>query len=499
MKQKKSKPWYRLRNVFLAIVFAIITFLGWAFIEVWQVYTAEPNPTIDSRTQLRTLAAQHANVSRSHGEEAWNILIDALEKTDRIELVLQERIIADGFEPRDDYDDVYLQYDRVYGGRTFPNNVQREINALNIMRNEGVFELLNKFSASGVAIEPSDSTDPLILDTLKLHRSKMRNVAQLLTASMRLSFNDGNYNQLVESCKNSLALSSTISFQGTLIDYLIAMAIEQLTLRELQYELIEASLDEKTCQLLLNALNKYNFAPIELVIEGERISLKDQIQWSFSDDGDGDGYLVSGLMEYIMPGITEPEQTISGAFASRFSYPSKAELLSLVDQRFDECIARSQVLPSLRISLIPPWGKRSMNSNDHYVLVNMPVDSMLSTIDRRPTLQVIREGTCIMLAIEIYNARHSRWPDSLNDLVPEILPQLPVDTLHGGPFGYRVVDDDRYGRPYFLYSFGLDATDDGGIELIGSDGEIHLGREALNEPNSAGLDYIINKPRPEEW
>ena len=129
----------------------------------------------------------------------------------------------------------------------------------------------------------------------------------------------------------------------------------------------------------------------------------------------------------------------------------------------------------------------------------MPVESLLKLIDLEPAMQVLRDGTRIMLALEIYYDQNAHWPDSLNDLVPEILPQLPVDPLHGGPFGYRVVDDDRFGRPYFLYSFGLDATDDGGIELIGSDGEIYLGREALKEPNSAGLDYIINKPRPEEW
>lgn len=496
---RKRKPWYRLRNIFLVFLCIFIITFGWAFYEVLKVYTAKPNPTIDSRTQLRILAAQHANVSRSQGEEAWSILFDALEKTDRIELVLQERIIADGFKPRDDYDDVYLQYDRVSGGRTFPNNVQREINALNIMRKEGVFELLNQFSESGVAIEPSNSTEPLILDLLKLHRSKIRNMAQLLTASMRVSFNEGNYDQLVEACKNSLALSSTISFQGTLIDYLIAIAIEQLTLRELQYELIEAALDEQTCQLLLNALNKYNFAPIELVIEGERIGLKDQIQWNFSDDGNGDGYFIGGLAEFALTGATTPKLSFFDAASSRFLDLSRKEVINIVDQEFDACVARSLILPSLRTLQPNLFDSYYSNPNDYYAIVNMSVDSMLGTIDRRPTYQVFREGTRIMLAIEIYNDRHSHWPASLDDLVPDILPQIPVDPIHYGPFGYRLVKNDKFGRPYFLYTFGLDATDNGGIERVKVDGEIYIGREALDYSASTGFDYVINKPRPEEW
>ncbi len=104
-----------------------------------------------------------------------------------------------------------------------------------------------------------------------------------------------------------------------------------------------------------------------------------------------------------------------------------------------------------------------------------------------------------MLALEVFYARHSRWPDSLDDLVAEILPQPPVDPLHGGPFGYRLVDSDRFGRPYILYSFGLDATDDGGIEFKSGANDVYRGIEPLTDYNLTGVDYVINKPRPEEW
>ena len=71
--KRKQKPWYRLRNIFLVIVFAIVTFFGWAFIEVWQVYTAEPNPTIDYRAKLRQMAEQQAGVTSQQADESWAI------------------------------------------------------------------------------------------------------------------------------------------------------------------------------------------------------------------------------------------------------------------------------------------------------------------------------------------------------------------------------------------------------------------------------------------
>ena len=104
-----------------------------------------------------------------------------------------------------------------------------------------------------------------------------------------------------------------------------------------------------------------------------------------------------------------------------------------------------------------------------------------------------------MLAIEAFYARHSRWPGALDELVPDILPEAPIDPIHGGTFGYRLVDSDRFGRPYILYSFGLDATDDGGIEFNSGTDDVYRGMEPLTDHNLTGIDYIINKPRPEEW
>jgi hypothetical protein len=68
-------------------------------------------------------------------------------------------------------------------------------------------------------------------------------------------------------------------------------------------------------------------------------------------------------------------------------------------------------------------------------------------------------GTRIMVAIELFQARHGRLPASLDELAPGVLPSVPDDPLTGKPFGYTLRND---GSGFLLYSLGIDGTDDGG-------------------------------------
>jgi hypothetical protein len=47
----------------------------------------------------------------------------------------------------------------------------------------------------------------------------------------------------------------------------------------------------------------------------------------------------------------------------------------------------------------------------------------------------------IHLALKIYRAKHGRFPDSLQQLVPEILPKIPVNPYNGKNFGYQTKTD----------------------------------------------------------
>ncbi len=72
--------------------------------------------------------------------------------------------------------------------------------------------------------------------------------------------------------------------------------------------------------------------------------------------------------------------------------------------------------------------------------------------------------TSTMLALERWRLKHGRYPERLTDLVPQLLPAVPVDVWSGFPLGYRMQDasKDPYTRPYVLYSHGVGRQPDDG-------------------------------------
>jgi hypothetical protein len=61
------------------------------------------------------------------------------------------------------------------------------------------------------------------------------------------------------------------------------------------------------------------------------------------------------------------------------------------------------------------------------------------------------------LAVERYRIAQGDLPETLEVLVPEYLPAVPLDPFGGGPLRYRLLD-----KCYVVYSVGVDRKDDGG-------------------------------------
>jgi hypothetical protein len=64
----------------------------------------------------------------------------------------------------------------------------------------------------------------------------------------------------------------------------------------------------------------------------------------------------------------------------------------------------------------------------------------------------------ILCGLEIYKRRHGYYPEKLEDLIPEIFQQLPLDPFTGKNFIYKKKDGK-----IIIYSVGRNLKDDGGI------------------------------------
>lgn len=72
--------------------------------------------------------------------------------------------------------------------------------------------------------------------------------------------------------------------------------------------------------------------------------------------------------------------------------------------------------------------------------------------------EIQRRMLVTVLALERHRLRYGKLPDSLQALVPEFLPAVPVDGMDGKPLHYRLKPDGMF----VLYSVGENCVDDGG-------------------------------------
>lgn len=64
------------------------------------------------------------------------------------------------------------------------------------------------------------------------------------------------------------------------------------------------------------------------------------------------------------------------------------------------------------------------------------------------------------IALRLYEKKYGSYPKDLKALVPEFLPEVPVDPMAAGkPLSYKPLED---GRKFLLYSYGANCKDNGG-------------------------------------
>jgi hypothetical protein len=76
---------------------------------------------------------------------------------------------------------------------------------------------------------------------------------------------------------------------------------------------------------------------------------------------------------------------------------------------------------------------------------------------KEASLEAMMLATRAGLACKIYENKTGHYPENLEALVPDILPEVPIDPFTGKPFVFR-----RQGDELLIYSLGSNQKDDGG-------------------------------------
>jgi hypothetical protein len=91
-------------------------------------------------------------------------------------------------------------------------------------------------------------------------------------------------------------------------------------------------------------------------------------------------------------------------------------------------------------------------------LTYMILPALDKALLRAAKLETQQSLTSAAIALKRHRLRHGKYPTSLDALVPEFFPAVPVDFMDGKPLRYRLKPDDGF----ILYSVGEDGKDDEG-------------------------------------
>jgi hypothetical protein len=437
-----------------------------AFELIWFV-TGRPAEQVDYVATTTAMVGDR----QPPGVNGWPTLFEAADRFDEVVAEFKGRLEAD----REPHGFSALDFNGMLVGAEIDETHYRiELDALDVMRDRGVFERLAAAAAAPrfVRALELDPDQPLLASTLP-GLSRSRSMARMRVASMRLAAIRGDRVEHLAAFEQSLAIGRAIGSQCFLIDRLVAQAIFMMVLAETRHELLEHDFDEATCRAMLEILDRQaSLPPIAHAIEGERMAMLDLVQRSFTDNRHGDGQIKPAEMQMVALWGTGGAGADLSAAAMAPLQAGRRETLEVMDRFFDALQAETRMTPLQRQNAAPRSAAIAGALGYRHVFVSalLPALNQAGTLHDEMEFQI--RVMRVMIALEAYRARHGRYPARLEDLVPDSFAEAPVDPVHGGSFVYRPTPDGAAGLPYLLYSTGLDQVDDsrevGPAEAVGS-------------------------------
>jgi hypothetical protein len=314
-----------------------------------------------------------------------------------------------------------------------------------------------------------------------------RGIGRLCRARMFLALEAKNAPEFVGAARHALVIGDLLKKQFTTMDRLVGVAIDAWVSSAIREAIVRGELAPETCrELLAMYQGRASTFDVDRLFQSELLSAKDIVEWTHSDDGNGDG-LFDGR---VTPNTVAPSW-LRGSLANfgSFMVPTKAQTLATFEDLFAKSRAYAALPLRKRLEAESP-GAAAERLPKRQIIVRQHFPSPERYIEIAERGDLTTAGTKIMLALEIQRAATGSYPATLLELEPS-LQSLGIKEPWINELRYKALAPgaDPDGRGYVLYWIGIDNID--------NDGRFN---EKVNEDawrkHSAGFDHIINVPIP---
>ncbi|HNZ19635.1 MAG TPA: hypothetical protein PLB67_15120 [Candidatus Hydrogenedentes bacterium] len=316
-------------------------------------------------------------------------------------------------------------------------------------------EFGNYASLSGAAASPA-----AVLPDLAVVRSLARNLAYKAVWEAE----QGNTEEALTWVAANLRLANDLTGDPLLVTGLVRVAVASIAVDSLERILHERDLPENV--------------PAELYAELD--ALRDRKKLAHFLDGE----------RCFAAAYTANPQTAGNFFTRVFYYAPGAaglnEVTSMLAEAVEEedCAKRRELLTPLEkygANAVPQQGASGPNpllqkknvagpfsggfTAPWNMMVEITAPALVRAAEAFERQAAQAEMARVALAIKAFRRDTGTYPETLDDLAPRYLPELPRDPYSGQDFIYT-----RDESGFLLYSVGPNGTDDGGLTLTGPGG-----------------------------
>lgn len=362
------------------------------------------------------------------------------------------------------------------------------VSSVERLRSEGFFDDLEAMSRDGPVLSPM--TNGLYLFHLIPELSQVRALARLHFVLIELSIRSGDCANAARQISAARFLADSAAHVPAALGRLVGVSIDDGILNAIEAAALKQSstLDAACLEALLSALKPRDHRALAcFTFQAEQLTIGQAIAFVYVDGPNGK---LVDCNRWVTLFESKRLDALAECLKIRFlgNFYEDFEIARL-DEYFNTALRfasqRPAVAPERYRAMYQAIDDLRPNGRGSLTYLVMPIlDRALHELDKS---ELREAGVRLRLALAIYRARHSQYPTSLADLVPDILPEPIADPYAAeGPLRYRRVGEGK-DADYLLYSVGLDGIDNEG-RADPDQPEI-----ALRSPDS-GLDWVIHRP-----
>jgi hypothetical protein len=296
----------------------------------------------------------------------------------------------------------------------------------------------------------------------------MRDLATLLKADALLAFQRGDHARALRRARQTLVLSRAIDHRPSLVGHLVALGLAAMSgsiVTEIVPELRIAADDEGAARpdevkaLIAELIDDRPLREgFRRAFVGERVLQLDAAT-GLADGRFDSGSVTGGKLRVPIPGAgyaLRPVFRENGAIMARFMSATIA------------AAGRSTDWPAYVASAPPPPREADGDASllpVRYALVRIMVPALDRVARQDYRSMADRRLAAACLAARLYAADHGgRYPDKLQDLVPDYLPSVPLDPFSRSGATLIYVNPTADPEKPRIYSVAENGDDNGGVE-----------------------------------